>query len=90
MQEPDPTPELSLPCGSHARKRHDKALARPLIEDVDILAEGGDGGMKEPSNPTIDLGPPSKQLGGKSIDKVKLGTATERHSNSRGSAAPLA
>ena len=64
MQRPDPPPELSLPCGSHARKRHDKALARPVVEDVDILAEGGDGGMEEPPNP------PPKQLGGKSIDKV--------------------
>ena len=55
MQAPDPTPELSLPCGSHARKRHDKALARPVVKDVDILEDRGDGGLEEPSNPAIDI-----------------------------------
>ena len=55
---------MSLPRGSHARKRHDKALARPVVEDVDILADGGGGGMEEPSNP------PPKQLGGRPMDKV--------------------
>ena len=70
MQGPDPTPELSLPCGSHARKRQDKALARPVVEDVDILEDGGDGGLEEPSGSAADPGPPPKQLGGKSIDKV--------------------
>ena len=59
MQKVDPNPELSLPGGGHARKRHDKALAKPVIKEVNILAGRGDGGMEEPSKPS------PKQLGAK-------------------------